>query len=249
MIDWLLLCASGGLAGAMNAMAGGGSFITLPVLVAAGLPSVQANASSTVALYPGGAASAWIYRVGLSHVCGVPLRPTLAATLVGGLAGAPLLLWTPTSLFDRVVPWLLLAATVALAFGSRLGPALRARFRAGMGTVLLIQLGLGVYGGYFGGAVGLMMMAAWSLLDDVDVKGLNAPRTLLVTAANSVAVLCFALAGAVRWPEAMLVGVGALAGGYGGARLGKMLPPAVVRLGTVVVAAGMTLHFFVRAYR
>ncbi len=249
MTEWLLLCASGGLAGAMNAMAGGGSFVTLSVLVAAGLPSVAANASSTVALYPGGAASAWVYREGLNHVCGVPLRPTIAATLVGGLAGALLLLWTPTSLFDRVIPWLLLITTLVLAFGSRLGPALRARFRAGIGTILLIQLLLGIYGGYFGGAVGLMMMAAWSLLDDVDVKGLNSPRTLLVTAANTVAVLCFALAGAVRWPESLLVGIGALAGGYAGARLGKKLPSTAVRVGTVVLAAALTLHFFVRAYR
>ncbi len=201
-----------------------------------------------IALYPGGVASAWVYREGLSQVCGVPLRPTLLATLAGGFAGALLLLWTPISVFDRVLPWLLLIATLALAFGARLGPALRARFRAGIVTVLLIQFLLGVYGGYFGGAVGLMMMASWSLLDGADIKALNAPRTLLVSAANTVAVVCFIIAGAVRWPEALLVGGGALVGGYGGARVGRKLPPVVVRIATVLLASAMTIHFFVRAY-
>ncbi|HEY8335361.1 MAG TPA: sulfite exporter TauE/SafE family protein [Tardiphaga sp.] len=248
MTSWFLIAGAGILAGAMNALAGGGSFVTLPTLIAAGVPSVAANASSTVALYPGGAASAWVYRDGLTQVCGVPLRPTLWATLAGGLLGALLLLWTPTSVFDRVLPWLLLAASLMLAFGPRIGPALRARFRAGLVTVLLIQFVLGIYGGYFGGAVGLMMMAAWALLDGADVKALNAPRTLLVSAANGVAVLCFIVAGVVRWPEALTMGVGALLGGYVGAHAGRRLPPAVVRLVTVLVAGVTTLVFFVRAY-
>jgi uncharacterized membrane protein YfcA len=249
MTQWILIAGAGILAGAMNALAGGGSFVTLPVLIAAGVPSVSANASSTVALYPGGAASAWVYRDGLNDVCGVPMRPTLAATLAGGLLGALLLLWTPGAVFDRVLPWLLLAATFMLAFGPRLGPALRTHFRAGLVTVLLIQFMLGIYGGYFGGAVGLMMMAAWALLDGTDVKALNPQRTLLVTAANSVAVLCFVIAGAVRWPEALTMGVGALLGGYVGAHAGKRLPPTLVRLATVLLAMVMTVIFFVRAYR
>jgi uncharacterized protein len=249
MTQWLLIAGAGILAGAMNALAGGGSFVTLPVLIAAGVPSVAANASSTVALYPGGAASAWVYRDGLNDVCGVPMRPTLVATLAGGLLGALLLLWTPGAVFDRVLPWLLLAATLMLAFGPRLGPALRAHFRAGLVTVLLIQFWLGIYGGYFGGAVGLMMMAAWALLDGADIKALNPQRTLLVTAANSVAVLCFVIAGAVRWPEALAMGIGALCGGYLGAHAGKRLPAALVRMATVALAVTMTAIFFVRAYR
>ncbi|KAB0678877.1 sulfite exporter TauE/SafE family protein [Aureimonas leprariae] len=248
MGDWLFLCVAGVLAGAMNALAGGGSFVSLPALIGAGLPSVAANASSTVALYPGSAASLWVYRGGLRSVCGVPLPPTLAVTLLGGLVGALLLLWTPSSLFDGVLPWLLLVATLVLAFGRRLGPSLRARFRAGVGTVLGIQFLLGVYGGYFGGAVGLMMMATWSLLDDADVKALNPPRVLLVTAANTIAALCFAAFGAVWWAQAAVLGLGALAGGYVGAKLGRRLPPAAVRVATVLLAAAMTVRFFLRAY-
>lgn len=247
-MEWLLLAGAGLLAGAMNATAGGGSFVTLPVLIGVGVPSVAANASSTVALYPGGAASAWVYRGGLGRVCGVPLRPILVATLLGGLAGAILLLATPTSLFDRLLPWLLLAATAALAFGPRLGPALRSRFRAGLATIVAIQFLLGVYGGYFGGAVGLMMVAAWSLLDGADVKALNAPRTLLVTAANSVAMLCFIAAGAVYWPQTLALALGALLGGVAGAELGKRLPAPVIRHATLLLAAAMTLRFFFRAY-
>ncbi len=101
------------------------------------------------------------------------------------------MLWTPAALFDQVLPWLLLVATMMLAFGRQIGPALRARFRAGLTTILGLQFLLGIYGGYFGGAVGLMMMAVWSILDGAEVKALNAPRTLMVSAANGVAVLSF----------------------------------------------------------
>jgi uncharacterized membrane protein YfcA len=172
----------------------------------------------------------------------------LLATLAGGFVGALLLLWTPSSIFDRVLPWLLLVATLALALGLRLGPALRTRFRAGLVTVVLMRFLLGVYGGHYGGAVGLMMMAAWGLLDGADVKALSAPRTLMVSAANTIAALCFIVARAVRWPEAVLVGLGALLGGYVGARLGKQPPQTVVRMATVGFAAAMTVLFFVRAY-
>ena len=244
----LSLTGAGFLAGGMNALAGGGSFVTLAALIAAGVPSVAANASSTIALYPAGIASAWVYRGRIGQVCGVPLRPAFLATLAGGLAGALLLLATPNAAFDRVLPWLLLVATLALSFGPRLGPALRARLRAGVPTVIAVQFVLGIYGGYFGGAVGLMMMAAWSLLEAADLKALNPPRTLLVTAANTVAVLCFALAGVVRWQEALLVGLGAIFGGYGGAHLGRVLPAALVRSATIVLAVALTVVFFIRGY-
>ncbi|MBS0490361.1 sulfite exporter TauE/SafE family protein [Phenylobacterium sp. NIBR 498073] len=245
----LLLLGAGLLAGAMNALAGGGSFVTLPALIAAGVPSVAANASSTVALYPGGLASAWVYRQGLTQVCGVPIRPMLAVTLIGGLAGSLLLLWTPSSTFDVILPWLLLTATLALAFGPRLAPWLQRHAQIGPGPILALQFALGVYGGYFGGAVGLMMMAAWSLLAGVDLKQLNPPRTLMVSAANTVAVVCFAIAGAVRWPQALMVALGALAGGYLGAHLGRRLDPRVVRAATIALSVAMTAVFFVRAAR
>jgi hypothetical protein len=248
MTSLLLLCAAGVLAGAMNALAGGGSFVSLPALIAAGVPSVPANASSTVALYPGAVASTFVYRDALGKVPGLPLRAALVVTMVGGLLGALLLLWTPSSLFDRALPWLLLVATLMLAFGPRLGPALKAHWQAGPRLILTIQFVLGIYGGYFGGAVGLMMMAVWSLLAESDLKLLNPPRTLLVTAANTVALICFIIAGAVHWPQTLALGLGAAVGGTFGAVLGKRLPSAAVRMATLTLAILITTTFFVRAY-
>jgi uncharacterized membrane protein YfcA len=248
MNTMLLTFFAGMLAGAMNALAGGGSFVSLPALIAAGLPPVQANASSSVAVFPGGLASAWAYREGLQPVGSVPLRALLGATLAGGLAGAVLLLRTSSAAFGVVLPWLLLLASLALAFGRRLGEVLRARCRIHPRVVLAVQFALGVYGGYFGGAVGIMMIAVWGLLDRRDLKQLNAPRTLLVSAANTVAVLVFVAAGAVRWPETLSMLAGAVAGGYGGARLGRRAAPGIVRVITLLATSCITLAFFVKTY-
>ncbi len=248
MTELLLLALAGFVGGAMNALAGGGSFVTLPALIAAGVPSVAANASSSVALYPAGAVSAWVYRDGLTRVCGVPLGPTVIVTTLGGLAGALLLLWTSSAVFDRVLPWLLLAATATLYFGPRLQGLVQARFRPSAALILALQFVLGVYGGYFGGAVGLMMMSAWSLLDAADLKALNPAKTLLVTAANTVAILCFALAGAVHWLAAATLGAGAVLGGYGGARLGRRLPAPAIRAATLIATTAITIAFFARTY-
>lgn len=248
MNDLLLVCGAGFLAGAMNALAGGGSFVSLPALIAVGVPSVQANASSTVALFPGGAVSAWAYRDGLGPVGSASLWSLLLITLIGGVIGALLLLWTPVRAFDVVLPWLLLLALLALTFGRRIGEWLRRKWRIGPGAVLAIQFVLGVYGGYFGGAVGIMMMAVWGLIESRDLKSLNAPRTLLVSAANVIAVLTFILAGAVRWPETLAMLIGAIGGGYGGACLGRIAPPRVIRAGTLFLTACITLAFFARTY-
>jgi uncharacterized membrane protein YfcA len=248
-MDTMILTFSAGMAaGAMNALAGGGSFVSLPALIAAGVPPVQANTSSTVALFPGGLASAWAYRDGLTSIHTVSLRALLATTLCGGLAGAILLLRTSSAAFTFVLPWLLLIASVALAFGRRIGEALRARWHIHAHAVLAIQFALGVYGGYFGGAVGIMMIAIWGLLDNRDLKHLNAPRTLLVSAANAVAVLAFILANAVRWPETLTMLVGALIGGYGGAHIGRRAPPRIIRAITLLATSCITLAFFVKTY-
>jgi uncharacterized membrane protein YfcA len=243
-----MLFGAGLLAGAMNALAGGGSFVTLPALIAAGVPSVQANASSTVALWPGSAASAWTYYQGVRPVCGVGWRGLLWVTLAGGLAGSLLLLWTPSRAFDVILPWLLLFATLALAFARRLGALLRGRLAGRAGPVLAAQFALGVYGGYFGGAVGLMMVAVWAVLGESDIKALNAPRTFLVTSANTVAVVAFAIAGAVYWPQTLVMLAGGLLGGIGGARLGRLVSPGVARVMTIAWTSAITAVFFARAY-
>jgi len=229
-------------------MAGGGSFVTLPALLLAGLPSVTANASSTVALFPASLASTWAYRADLQPLAGIPAPLLLVISLAGGLAGAVLLLTTPNAAFDKVLPFLLLLATIAFAFGGRISAWLQRRTWIGRGTLVASQTVLSVYGGYFGGAVGIMMMAVWSLLGRGDLKAMNPVKTLLVAATNAVAVLCFIAAGAVRWPQTLAMLGGAVAGGYGGALLGRRLSSAAIRAGVICLTVVMTAAFFVRAF-
>jgi uncharacterized protein len=243
-----LLAAAGLLAGMMNAIAGGGSFVTFPALVFVGLPPVIANASSTVALFPGTIASAWAYRGELIGIGSIKLRWMLLASVAGGFCGALLLLVTPPHLFDLVIPWLLLLATLTFAFGARVGTALRRAVRIGAKAVLVIQFLISIYGGYFGGAVGLIMLAVWGLLTaSINVKEMGPARTWLVSAANGAAVLLFIASGVVRWPETFALLLGTVAGGYGGARLGRRLPPALVRACVVLLTASITVLFFWRA--
>jgi uncharacterized membrane protein YfcA len=244
----VLLALAGVIAGAMNALVGGGSFVTLPALIGAGVPSVLANTTSTVALFPAQMTTSWAYRDGLGPIGSVTLRSLLIASFVGGGFGALLLLRTPIKIFDLLLPWLLAITTVTLAFGRQLGEMLRRRWHINKPTVLVSQFGLGVYGGYFGGGVGIMMMAVWGLLSDRTLKSFNAPRTLLVAAANAVAVLIFIVAGAVRWKHALVMLVAAVIGGYCGARVGRRASARSVRAITIVVSIGITLIFFVRAY-
>jgi uncharacterized membrane protein YfcA len=233
----------------MNAVAGGGSFVTFPVLVLAGLPPIAANASSTVALFPGTMASSWAYRDDLRGIGGIGLKVLLPITLMGGMTGAILLLVTPGGVFDAVIPWLLLLATLTFAGGRRLGDWLRHQLRIGRGGFLAAQFILSIYGGYFGGAVGLMMMAVWTLLDSAELKAMAAPRALLVSTANGAAVVCFAVAGAVWWPETLAMMVSAIAGGYYGARAARLLPAAALRWFVVLLSATVTAAFFLRTYR
>lgn len=249
----LVLFGAGAGAGVMNAVAGGGSFLTFPALVYAGLPSVVANASSTVALVPATLASVWAYttgrhRAGLVDIGGVSIARTVAASAAGGLTGAALLLSTPSALFDGIVPWLLFLATLVFAFGGRLSLWLRRHAHLGPAAVLPLQFLLGVYGGYFGGAVGIMTLAAWSLVTEHDLKALNPTRMVTVAAMNGVAVAFFVLAGEVQWRETLVVLAGGLVGGFLGGRLGQRLPPAVTRAVIMTVTVAMTIVFFRRAY-
>ncbi|MGH6909958.1 MAG: sulfite exporter TauE/SafE family protein, partial [Phenylobacterium sp.] len=152
-----LLLGAGLLAGAMNAVTGGGTFVSLPALAAVGLPGTIANASSSTALLPGALASAWAYRRDMAPLEGISTRALAALSLAGGLVGAVLLLATSEAAFDLIIPWLLLAATITLALGPRINRSLRRLgLRAGPRAILAAQFALGIYGGYFGGAVGLM---------------------------------------------------------------------------------------------
>jgi uncharacterized protein len=242
----LLLAAVGFIAGVMNAIAGGGTFVTFPALVFAGVPSVAANATSTVALFPGAFASALAYREDFRPFEGMSPRKLLPLSLAGGIAGAVLLLLTPQAAFDDIIPWLLLLGTLAFAFGRSAGAALRRRVRLGPKILGTAQLLLAIYGGYFGGAVGLLMIATWSLFGVTDLRAMNAAKALLVGSLNAVAVAVFIIAGKVFWTQALVMAAAAIAGGYLGARVGRKLPQGVVRLVINLVNVTMTGIFFYR---
>lgn len=244
----LLAVAAGILGGAMNALAGGGTFATLPALIALGLPANTANATSNVALLPGAATSAWAFRDELGPVGGVDIRLLTAITFVGGLAGSLLLWATPTHVFDLVIPWLLLFAFAVIAFGKRAADRLRQRVAIGTRTLIVVQCGLGVYGGYFGGGVGLMTTAVYGLLAGVSPRALFAPRTLMLGVANLAAAIVFVAVGLVRWTACLPMVAGAIFGGWIGAHIGKRLSPGVVRVWTLLVTGATTLVFFYRAY-
>ena len=239
---------AGVLGGAMNALAGGGTFATLPALIALGLPANTANATSNVALLPGAATSAWAFRDELGPVGGVDWRILAAVTFTGALAGSLLLVATPSHAFDLIIPWLLLFAFVVIAFGRRAADWLHARVTIGRRTLLVAQGMLGIYGGYFGGGVGLMTTAVYGLLASVSPRALFAPRTLMLAVANAAAACVFVAFGLVRWAACAPMLVGAVAGGWLGARVGKRLPPRAVRWWTLFVTGGTTVVFFLRAY-
>ena len=246
-IEWLF--AAGVLAGTMNAVAGGGTFIALPALALAGLAPTMANASSTVALFPGAVVSAWALRRDIRDLDLAPRWILLLLSLSGGLAGALLLVFTPDRAFAQIIPWLLLLGTVTLAMGQRLSLGLRRLgLHFGRRSLLIAQFALGVYGGYFGGAVGLMMLAVWSLATTADLRTMTPLRVVMVAAANGAAVICFALAGNVRWRETLAVMAGGVVGGYLGARLAKQLPAPAVRALILTVTVVTTAAFFWRAY-
>jgi uncharacterized membrane protein YfcA len=232
----------------MNALAGGGSFATMPTLIALGLPSTVANATSNVAVQPGAMASAWAYRRDLAPLGGVGVRMLSGITFMGGLAGSLLLAWTPASAFDVIVPWLLLAATIAIALGRHASDWLDARVEVGPRSLVAGQALLGIYGGYFGGGVGMMLTAMWGLLTGASPASLAAPRTLMLAVANTAATIVFVASGMVAWALCVPMMIGSVAGGYLGALLGRSLSPAIIRGWTLLVTIVTTAVFFWRAY-
>ncbi|KQT35092.1 hypothetical protein ASG29_02905 [Sphingomonas sp. Leaf412] len=248
LAPFLIVALAGLVGGAMNALAGGGTFATLPALLAAGLPANVANATSNVALLPGAATSAWAFRDELGPVGGVDVRLLAGITFAGGLAGSALLVVTPSSTFDVIIPWLVLYAFVVLAFGKYASAWLSRRVTIGARTLVVCQVLLGVYGGYFGGGVGLMTTATYGLLAGVSPRAMFAPRTLMLAIANAAAAIVFVWAGLVDWRYCVPMLLGGMAGGWIGAIVGKRLPGGAVRAWTLLVTGATTIVFFWRAY-
>lgn len=232
----------------MNALAGGGTFATLPSLITLGLPANVANATSNVALLPGAAASAAEYRDELAPVGGMPVRLLAAITFAGGIIGSLLLVLTPSRDFDFIIPWLLLLGLVVMLFGRRASNWLHERVTIGRRTLVIAQSLLAVYGGYFGGGVGLMMTATYGLLAGAHPRSLFSLRTAMLAIANLAAAVIFIAVGIVRWIYCLPMLIGAVVGGWLGAKVGKRLPHGLVSAWTLLVTAATTIVFFVRAY-
>lgn len=244
--SYALIAAAAFVAGVMNAVAGGGTFVTFPTLVFTGVPAVVANASNAVALFPASFASAWAYRHDFKNFEGVSFKAMAAVSLVGGVVGAALLLYTPEVTFNAIVPWLLLVATLIFAFGPKIVPKLRTLFSIGPVALLTIQFIVGIYGGYFGGAMGIVMLAVYSLFGLTDLNSMNATKALMAGLINGISVVLFASAGMVAWPQTITMMVAAMAGGYFGARVARGMNPAHVRAGIIAISVTVTLVFFLR---
>jgi len=245
----LLLFAAGLLGGAINAVAGGGSFVTFPVMIFTGVPAINANASSTVALWPGSAASVGAYRNELRSAENVALLAVVS--LLGGVLGAVLLLRTPSVTFERLIPYLLLMATLLFTFSGTLSSEVRKRTqgrklsRGRMLTAIgIIQFVIALYGGFFGGGIGILMLATLSLMGLENIHRMNAVKTVLATSINGIAVLTFVIARAVIWPQTLVMLAGAVVGGYSGAHFAQKIKPATVRRGVIAIGFALTLYFF-----
>ncbi len=249
----VLLIVAGLLAGVMNAVAGGGTFLTFPALVFIGIPSVPANQTSTIAVFPGQCASFWAYR----KILAAQTRTVVVlgvTSLLGGAMGAIILLYTSTPAFDLLVPWLLLGATLMFAFGNRLRRSLGLRLVSVSGEIgwgalrkaAVLQLVIGIYGGFYGAGAGILELAVLDMLGLENIHLANALKVILTTAFNTLAVVIFLAVGKIYWTAAFILGAATIVGGYGGAWIAQKLPPAWVRGFVMVVGAAMTVYFFLR---
>jgi len=240
------------LGGALNAVAGGGSFIAFPALLFTGVPPIPANATNTIALWTGVTASGGAFRERLDTPRRV-MVPLLLTSFVGGVAGALLLLKTPAHTFMRVLPWLMLGATLLFVFGKKLAGTRGSSVGRDATAMAILgasvfELFVAIYGGYFGGGVGIINLAMLAAVGMTDIHEMNALKSVLGMAINGVAVVVFILKRAVYWPQAAIMIAGAVVGGYFAAHYSMKLPQAWVRWFVILVGAGMSAYFFVKAY-
>ena len=248
----LLILLSGVLAGAVNSIAGGGTLISFPTLVWLGRDPILANATNTVAMWPGSLAAAFGFRRELASVRRWLLLLILPS-LIGGALGGWLLLRTPTSTFERLVPFLILGATLLLAgqevITRRLGVLSKAHENPTIGWVTFVfafQFLVGVYGGYFGAGMGILMLAALGLIGLTDLHQMNGLKNILAVGINGIAAIYFALANAVVWRDVGVLTVGTIIGGYLGARAARRLGRKFVRSAVVVIGLVMTVALVVK---
>ena len=247
---WALLLGSAFGAGVLNAVAGGGSFLTFPALVAAGVPPIAANATSALAVSPGYLGSTLGFRSELAALPRSLLWREAAIAALGGVAGALLLLVTPAKLFAGVVPWLLLFATVLFALGpqlSRWSAAGRTDTASTHGSARAVGLlVVSVYGGYFNGGLGILLMALYTVLGERELTTVNALKNLCSLVLSLLSVAAFVLAGVIVWQQGIAMMLAATAGGYWGAHWSRLLPVLWLRRGVIGIGLAMTVAFFLK---
>jgi len=254
-LNWhtaVYLFFAGALGGAINAVAGGGSFISFPALLFSGVAPIPANATNTLALWVGTSASGSAYK----NRAKLPQRimmPLTATSILGGLAGAILLIRTPSKTFLHLLPWLLLGATLLFVFGGRVTKriAVNITHEAGAAAILvavIFELAVAVYGGYFGGGIGIMNLAMLAALGMADIHAMNFLKVVLGSIINGVATVTFIVTKAIVWPQAVVMTTGALIGGYASAHFAQRLPQVWIRRFVIFSGVAMTVYFFQRAY-
>jgi uncharacterized protein len=251
VLPWLSLFLASIMAGALNGVAGGGSFITFPTLIFVGLSPIQANATNNTGTWIGYLASLYAYRQDLG-MRSRELWSLILISLTGGILGSVLLIKTPQSVFTKLVPYLLLVATLLFALNPLFKQFQNRRSTLpSQGTLLLLrilQLAIAIYGGFFGGGVGILLLALFGLMGMEDIHAMNALKTLLSTCINGIAMVTFIVSGAVLWPHAILMSVGTILGGYWGVYYIRRVDPKLVRLFVIAVGLSMTLYFFIKTY-
>jgi uncharacterized membrane protein YfcA len=243
---YVILFVAAFWAGIQNALAGGGTFITLPALMFTGMSALSANITSSVALFPGQIAAGWGGRGHAVGVGGLSVKALIAISLVGGVLGAILLLVTPSEIFRRMVPWLVLFATSVFAYGSFMPK--KADKPPGIGPVGagLLQFGIAIYGGYFGGGMGFLMLAALTGAG-LAMRNAAATKNVLVGLINAAAVVIFLFSPQVYWLQCAVACVAAALGGQVGAHLINRANPKILRGAAVAIGILLTIGLFVRA--
>jgi uncharacterized membrane protein YfcA len=244
----ILLALVAFIAGVQNALAGGGSFLTLPALLFSGLDPRAANITSTIALFPGQVATGLVGRRDVAGLPTLSLRALFGISLIGGAVGAYLLLATPESVFSALVPWLVLFATLVFAWGSFFRKSRGTEHHLGKSATAAAQLAISIYGGYFGGGIGILMLAALTMAG-LAVRVAGATKNVLAGVMNASAVAIFVFSRDVAWIQALIVAVGAIAGGQLGAYALHRVNERLLRICIIALGTALSIGLFVRAMK
>lgn len=240
-----LVFLAGLWAGLQNSLAGGGSFVTLPALMLSGMSPLAANITSTVALFPGQVTSGLAGRGLVTGAGRLPFKALFVISILGGAVGGLLLLNTPSSIFARLVPWLVLFATVVFAWGSFKRKSTGPKAHLGPVTAAVAQFLIAIYGGYFGGGIGFLMLAALTMAG-LPARNAGATKNALAGVMNASAVLLFVTSPEVHWLEAVVLGTGAILGGLAGAWALHRVNERLLRIGVVAIGVCLTVGLFLK---